>query len=182
MEKKYKISLTINIIIILFGFVSTIINTIGWLMRDGDINTFTTACVDILLYVCIAYYTLKGYKKPHGNLLKYMMLLFAFMIVVSLKALEFLSIKEMMLFCFAVGLICYMAGRLNKFNEVKIISLVVMLLLLHCCHAQVSAMSTFMDLAITTRFNFYAKVIIWMALTTSYFTRYLQHKEAGLQD
>ena len=83
-----------------------------------------------LEYILVAFYALIGYKKPHGNILKYT--LFAF---VLLCMYEFLmpgrpatsNIEYIANACIGLAsvLIAYMSGRLNRVDQNKVIMSVV---------------------------------------------------------
>ena len=149
--------------------------------------------------ICLlaVYYGISGYKVPHGNMIRYLLLAFA-----AAEASEFLlnpGMMKPMSMCVLLTTILssYMAGRLNKNKECKIIVALVGIMLI-----AVWAMHRFTPSAMpvgepvppgvgmeqmperTDRIrNFFpndiSRFLSWLVLSVSYLTRYDEHKKAG---
>lgn len=157
-----------------------------FVLRISRINSATIT--GVLMLLVMAFVVLYGfwlYKKPHGNLLKYTMLLFAFVtILISGYYLSISSasgVTRAMYFgkLITAGLVCYCAGRLNKIKQNKIIFPIidVFLLAYGIWGCVVSKNVTF-----TYAFNFFETFIIFTTIMIAYFVRYQEHHEAGLLD
>ena len=181
-------------------------------------------------YILVLAYALAGYRVPHGNLLKYTMLVFASLLVVTLvvnpafyggtekqvneapdaqlalsegeglteppadmplppsgepDAPEMenpitpgeqkrINLMELIFLGTTMILISYMAGRLDRIKENRIIIVLVLVLLL----ARAFLVNYGMRMAPVGLNEF----IMWLVLSCSYLFRYREHKEAGMQD
>ena len=133
-------------------------------------------------YILILFYALYGYKIPHGNLLKYIMLFFALLIVneIALEAggkYPNLDSQVILLPTVIAGIctviISYIAGRLDRFNQNIYLFTVVLILLI----VRAFLMSQYR----TIMFSNYSDLIIWYDINCAYALRFRRHKEAGLQ-
>jgi len=133
----------------------------------------------ISLYALIAVYAFIGYKKPHGNLLKAVMLIYDFMLITQmLTAAEYKNIEQIIIFSLVMMMIAYIAGRLNRIDQNKILIPVVAILLgyLYIKILMNGVYPLYVYPIIITPF------VIWFVLGCAYFVRYKEHKEAGLMD
>ena len=97
-----------------------------WLIFDRVASARNLSLPTVLIYVELAIavlYAVCGYKKPHGNLMKYLLLLYA----VVVAGLLLMSSAKWPTYVNAVYLIkiilaVYMAGRLDRFTQNVIIS------------------------------------------------------------
>jgi len=138
------------------------------------------------MYLLIAYYGLWGYKKLHGNLLKYLMLVYGFCL------LPFIVINtsdiQIMLLVITIILISFMAGRLYKFKENRIIAVIVIVLCVSLFIEQIFDPASIASKEASKTGNLMAyfrplnRIVQWLAICVAYFSRYALHKEAGLQD
>lgn len=147
----------------------------------ADVPTSKTMFI-CLSYIIILYYGFYGYKTPHGNLLKYIMLFFALLLVneVALEAggkYPNLVSETILLPTTITGLcivfISYIAGRLDRFNEnIYIFTTVLVLLVIR---------AFLMSQYRTIMFSNFSDVIIWFDINCVYALRYKQHRQAGLE-
>jgi len=182
MEQKYKVAVILNAVIVGFGLICGIITVVSNL-ANAPIPVFSL--IEIAMYLLICYYAFAGYKKPHGNLLRYVMFIFGLTLIprVHVCVTVLNEMKCLIVYSVAIALISYMSGRLNKIEKNKYISVIILILLCYCGYAQCAAQA---DVGIPINFmggvSVFAPAIMWIALCSAYFTRYLQHKEAGLAD
>jgi len=148
-----------------------------------DILILPTKIANLVMYILVGYYGLWGCRKPHGNLLKYLILLYGVSFIPYICR-QGNNQTYQIIFPLIILLIGYMAGRLYKFHENQIISIIVTILLLF-----VYAIRTFgpesASRDLSDIFNLIGplnQVVIWLAICAAYFSRYQLHKEAGLQD
>jgi len=140
--------------------------------------------VSLFALVGVALYGFVLYKKPHGNVLKYSMLLCALAIVID--AIESVyawsdPFVEVFLPVFAACLMFYVAGRLNRIGQNRYLLFVVAIMLfMHCVINWVS----FADMQIPkiVYFAVPGQFITVLTLIIAYFVRFKEHKEAGIID
>lgn len=160
----------------------------------------------------IAYYAMFGYNKPHGNLLRYVMLFFALGEIVILFFHNGMGSNNISigLHVLAISIIVYVAGRLNKVKQNCVLiplafALFIASVIITLPGVQTpptdmpidieSATSATAELPpempemlqsvferIVSGFTSFSNAIVCWVLGTAYFLRYRQHKAAGLDD
>ncbi len=141
---------------------------------------------DVIAIIALAFTALYGfwlYKKPHGNMLKYAMLLLAAAMVLNsaeclIKGYNAPAIHVIRLFF--PGLICYVAGRLNRIEQNKY--LLIFATICYCIISFISFGQKVGKLNAVLLFRFFYEFITLLTLTIAYFVRFKEHKEAGLMD
>lgn len=184
MENKKKlgtgaiVALTIILLLNLLWIISMVIV----MAKTGFVSAWNIA--SIVIWAAAVFYVLFEYKKPHGNLFRYIMLAYACVVAVMLL-LNFNN-QQMyvnVVYLAIIILSVYMAGRLNKYKQNIIISGIMFILNgvtpYSLFHAVISAGG---KLNFVTAMCFAGSVIVWLAIATSYIIRYKPHKEAGLAD
>jgi len=131
--------------------------------------------VNILLSVLTGYYVVYGFRKPHGNSLKYIMLIYAssYLFAVYSNAQMGRPVGSV---CHAaiIGLLCYISGRLSRVKQNIInMSIVTAFILYRTISGYVNDGAT---VGVITH------LVIWIDICAGYFLRYKEHKEAGLMD
>ena len=117
----------------LVGFIISIVSFI-W-----RINSRIPALIFIwitVFYCFVLYYGIKGYQKPHGNMVRYLMLIFGVYIAGSLiTEVNAWHAPWPVIFSgsLAAMSIAYMAGRLNKYEKNKYVAVLSLILLLFRC-------------------------------------------------
>lgn len=194
---KYNVSKKINIFILITALLilAGIIVTIVFANRVPLIKTITL----IIGYLLVLYYAFWGYKTPHGNVLRYLILAYAFLLALGSEtrlfasarperpvdvtdanrqvrsgARRFTSYKDL-LTSISLVLMGYTAGRLNKYKQNKIIIPIVLVLLF----VRSFVTGTTRIQVMMTDLSFF---ILWLGIACAYFARYDAHKEAGLLD
>jgi len=177
MEKKQnKFVLAIIVIAVLLNLVTVLMLP----FREFPIILLFEAVAVVIEHVAVMYYVLFGYRKPHGNLLRYVMLLFALTLAIDLVGIH----NEYSTFYVALSvayvfLISYIAGRLNKIEQNRVLmSLVLILFIIDSVSSCIfDKPQTFIE-----GYRLFGTTIEWFTLSAAYFVRYREHKEAGLSD
>ena len=168
---------TTNILLIIMG----ILTLAEIILRLCIIKTNTfSGIVLIISMLFVALYCFFLYKKPHGNTLKYAMLLFALSsIFSSISYLMKVPDYNSAIIILADAGICYGAGRLNRIDQNRILFPIIAIVLLGCSIWSVTHYNTG---GVIRAFSFFNGFIAFTALMIAYFIRYKEHKEAGLAD
>lgn len=162
---------------IIFGVIS-----VFWRL-DNYISPYPLIVAGI--YYCIVfYYGFRGYKTPHGNLVRYLMLILSIYIIaaIAVSIYRWYKLPWVVLLAGNLGAmsIAYMAGRLNKFKKNIIVSVIVSVLLVTECFWQFKIPGVKVDAL------FYIDrslpIFMWLTIMSIYFFRYHEHKKAGLED
>jgi len=175
-KKQNKFVLAIIVIAVLVNLIILDATFLSNFTVDSLINV---AFVSIE-HLAVIYYVLIGYRKPHGNLLRYVMLLFA--LTIGIDLVIYGKGYPMLNFALPVAeilLIPYIAGRLNKVEQNKILVSLVMALFI------IDALSfgfTLESKSFILYLVIFGQAIEWFAISAAYFVRYKEHKEAGLTD
>ena len=136
------------------------------------------------MFIAIAYYAAAGYKKPHGDLLRAVFLVFSFSClgtIVSQVAFEgsFGTISFFIFMGVVALLTAYMGGRLDKIKKNYGLLIITTLALL------VKSILFFLSLPNKSfsilLWNF-STFVLWLDIAVAYILRYKEHKEAGLAD
>jgi len=179
MEKKSKLGVAITALLVLIGILC-----LGVTLTSN--NSSYSSIANIVVFVVIIGYTVSDFKIPHGNIFKYIMLIYGMTLVLSINShIDYASKLGIMLLPIIMTLIGYMSGRLNKFS--KNIFLMILILALFI----VVAVYDFISLPSVAEIEetgdkYYAVVIriftninVWLALCSAYITRFKDHKDAG---
>jgi len=178
MEKKKLNILALSCIVLI-----VLVNLVSLLMFL--VENFTIAILILVVAACIEhvfviYYVLSGYKKPHGNMLRYLMLAYAVTLGINLAVFPaFFTQLDLILSVASLMLIPYIAGRLDKTNQNKVLIPLVFVLLI------ISEAVYLIDLpspSILIYVRTFGQALEWFAISAAYFVRYKEHKEAGLED
>jgi len=152
----------------IFGIVISFIS----LLDVKNSITMINDIIDLVLSALIWYYALYGYKKPNGNSLRYIILLFAvpFLISVYSRALHEAAWQAVNR-AVTIGLLCYIAGRLDRVKQnIILMSIVTALILSSKIVKLVHGSATI---------SIFSSLIIWVDICVAYFLRYKEHKSAG---
>ena len=136
-----------------------------------------------VFYCAVLYYGVRGYREPHGNLVRYLMLIFAVYVAASAIPESFLRNAPwpiLLSASFAAMSISYMAGRLNKIKKNRYVAaLSLLLLLVRCLWFLENPGATALDAVLFVLERCQA-LFMWMTVVLIYFLRYREHAEAGL--
>ena len=196
-EENTKTSL--GLMVLLAATAIAIVFLITELTAAMELPTKISCIVSAVICLLALYYGISGYKVPHGNMIRYLLLAFA-----AAEASEFLlnpGMMKPMAICLLLTTILssYMAGRLNKNKECKIIIAVVgiMLIAVWAMHRfmppsmpmgepgpagmEMAQMPERTDWIRDIFPNDISRFLSWLVLGVSYITRYDEHKKAGLE-
>lgn len=182
------IVLTVLSIVVAFSYVYSSI------MYYSGLHLLIEVIPTVFLFIAVAYYALKGYKKPHGDLLRYVFLVFAIknfvaiiadvMSLVELEVIDSSSITnallEITLRGVSIIITAYVSGRLDKVEKNKV--LLVILVLSHLANMILWDVVYFEYSSIIDFLWYSASFVFSLDLVFAYTLRYRKHKEAGLED
>ena len=185
---KKTVVIVFSALLVLLGVTCEILGNIQWMGRFTPTPEMVTY---VLLSVAALYYVSVGYKKPHGNLLRYTFLLLSVACInglidtaVDLTLTPDFHVNAQLVILGLDGLsavlIAYVAGRLDKVKK----------------NCPALLLITAMQIAIAVLFvsiyenwgNFvfliwdFSTCFLWIDLMVAYLIRYREHKEAGLTD
>ena len=185
MEKKSNgktISLIILGLLTAFGMFVEIISEIKYsaYYSSGAYFNLVTYCATSLL---LMYYAVAGYKKPHGNLLKYLFLLFTLCCLGGILSIDVEQSMYDIAYNYIRGIVvvitAYVSGRLDRYKQNVILMSIIGVLMLASSILQVIPDPGTVLLDWFWCFTFF---LLWVDLMFAYILRYKEHKEAGLED
>ena len=176
-NKKTNLHRLIVAIVALVGLAVSIISFVWRLNNSLSIRSFALAAV---YYGFVFFYGIYGYKKPHGNMIRYLLLILAVYIAYSITIMvERWDISGMIFTAsnLAAVFIAYMAGRLNKYKKNIAVAVVVTILLLIKTFWPIDA-----NLGVYTFFvlDRTMPIFMWATVMFIYFFRYFEHRQAGI--
>lgn len=135
--------------------------------------------IDIINYCVIALYAFAIYKVPHSNVLRYVMILFALNIsIIGIFAYSTVPGNTYPVIIAAL-VVMFIAGRLGKFKENQILSVVVLAFIVI---AQIIAAIRPGGFDFAMLLHGSGKTIQWLSIMIAYIARFYQHKEAGIKE
>ena len=187
MENKKKISTgtIVGIIVLAALSVAEIIINYVYSIQFYSIAAMLFELVPYtFLFIAIAYYAAAGYKKPHGDLLRAVFLVFSFSCfgtIVSQVAYEGSvgTVSYVIFMGIAALLTAYIGGRLDKIkkNYALLIIITLALLIKSILDFQTSPTGRISILLWAS-----STFVLWLDIAFAYILRYKEHKEAGLTD
>ena len=164
----------------LLGFLASIVVLVWRGMNHMADWLFLLVCI---FYGFVLYYGVKGYRKPHGDMLRWLILILAVFVAASVlmqverfgAAWPILLSNEL-----AVLAMGFLAGRLHRVERNKYVTVFVSIMLLIRCfwfleHPGLSGADA--ALFVLDRCQ---PIFMWLTMLLLYFYRYKEHKEAGL--
>ncbi len=164
----------------------------------GTIRNYSTAELLLelipfcIVFLSVAYYTVAGYKKPHGNLLRNMFLLYSFFCAGEMIAMVFYanehgylstsfprSISMLIMVVLCAELTAFVAGRLDKIKKNSFLLALITAALIAVSLLDIGKPPFPQPVYLLWSF---VPVLVWLDLITAYILRYREHKEAGLTD
>lgn len=175
LKKGTKIGLIISAALCVIALVGEIINLVN--LNNPKPLAITFISLRIVIVIGTIVYTLVGYKKPHGNMLRTILFFFAgFLGIVALTAYN--GVNGFLSMVAAIN-ISYVAGRLNRIGGNRNLLFLVGLFL--ACGQVVEIINANNHTAVTV-INILLPLIIFTALAFSYTARFEAHKAAGLEE
>ena len=129
------------------------------------------------------FYIVYGYKKPHGNHMRYLLLIYVvYESIILMRSADWQPVYMLVANLAIIVLATYMAGRLDRYKQNVIISAVI--LVLHIVYIYPFINIALLNNALTaiTFVGYIGPVTIWLAIAAGYIIRFKAHKEAGLAD
>jgi len=172
-----------NILLAIMG-VLILLELFAAIASFSSLNFIASSCAIVAL-LFVALYGFWLYKKPHGNMLKYSMIILAASIIVNAaKCIQmnynplYIHITRLL----SAAMITYIAGRLNRIEKNKYLFVigVVALFVVDFMGIIPNIGSEYFTFFVFLRFVYDAVTLL--TLMIAYFVRYKEHKEAGLMD
>ena len=138
--------------------------------------------VNLLTAVMILVYSFWGYKTPHGNMLRTIMFVFGILvlarIVLPTRPVDNEVIKKITSGCFGLAamLIAFISGRLDRYEQNRILMVIVGILLLA---PVVMTLLSFSSFVLMRCISVSTMLFCWAAIGFAYTARYEGHKLAG---
>ena len=138
--------------------------------------------VCLAVYLLTAFYALIGHKKPHGNLLKYLFIIFALNLVFNVcfgnVAVDTIGMVNAACICLTALILVYVSGRLHKIEQNRILLVAAGILLL-----ATTLLPMIKDgFMINGLLHACSSQIMILALGFAYTARFEEHKAAGLEE
>ncbi len=137
--------------------------------------------ISLVLYVLTGFYTLFGYKKPHGNLLKYLFIAFAISLILNVCltniAESAITVIISLCSCLAALILMYVSGRFHKIEKNRILLIVAGVMLFAAMLLPLFSGK----FIISGCLNSCSAPIMLLALGFAYTARFEEHKAAGLE-
>ena len=182
LKKGTKVGLIITTILICVGIINVVLSFLVPENRNEP-NVFWHLIIDGVMYALVAIYALFGYKKAHGNMLRFIFFMFGVYVVVSaiIRDVNMVGAQENICHVmsgFATIMIGYIAGRLDRIEKNRFLMVIVGVFMLV---ARVIIFVAFPSNVI--RFiGVMEQLIVWAAICLAYTARFEEHKAAGLAD
>ena len=182
MEKtrKLKIGEITSLLIVLLLNVLWLVSLIIFMQKNGGMNPIAIA--SIIGFAGTILYCFVDYRRPHGNLMRYLLLFFACTAAVMIVMDKNQEDLYRSTYLAIIILTTYMGGRLNKYKQNVVISIIVLILEVINVYPFISLVANSNALTFIGFFASIGPVANWLALSVSYIVRYSPHKEAGLID
>ena len=182
LKKSTKVGLIASLVL-LVGCLAVEIPALVRAIGSGNLFFGLHAGIDFLMIVLVAFYALIGYKKPHGNLLRVVFVTFGTVteieVALGMQAESNTLLMISNLCCCLAGILTvYIAGRLHKIEQNKILLAIAGLLLIG--HAIVRALS--IPGIQLSMLGLCVPFALLFVIAFAYVARYEQHKAAGLAD
>lgn len=177
-----KKSVLYRVIIGIFALIGLAVSIVCFIWRLDNAVPIRSFILVAVYYGFVFYYGILGYKKLHGNMIRYLLLILAVYVALSIVVLVYRwEITWIILAAsnLAAVFIAYMAGRLNKVKKNIVVTVIVSLLLLVKSFWPLSVPGLTSDaLFILDRTM---PLFMWITVVLIYFFRYKEHKRAGIE-
>ncbi len=175
LKKGTKIGLIASAVLCVIALIGEIMSLVS--LNNPNPLAITLISLRIVIIIATFFYTLMGYKKPHGNMLRAIFFIFAgFLGTVALTTYN--DVNGFLSMVAAINA-SYIAGRLNKIEK-NIILLIISGALLIAGQTVEFICASSHNLLIAIKIIM--PLIIFTALAFSYTARFEEHKEAGLEN
>lgn len=166
-------------VILALSILNIVVSVISCMLDSNTVN-ITLNLFTLIISIVGLEYAVVSYKKPHGNAMKYLCL--GYVIYVALCRVVDIENNTNLLIAISTSVMIigatYMAGRLYKYQQNKIIIFILTIASLVYGTAVFKVGSQSFITFITS----FSKLTIWIIISLAYTIRYKAHKEAGLED
>ena len=163
-----------------FGLAVEIIMFIRGFSNNSAITNFNMIAYAVTSALLL-YYAISGYKKPHGDIMKYLFLLFAICCLSAILTIRKENSTNDIIYNYIRGVVvlltAFVAGRLDRFKQNVILMSIIGVLMLASSFIGISHWTNVFYALY--HFTFF---LLWVDLMFAYILRYKEHKEAGLMD
>lgn len=171
-----------------YALFAILVLNVCWLIAmiiflSQNLSRLNFMLLSLIQFALAAYYACYGYKKPHGNLMRYLLLLYAATtgIMLIMRA-ETQGTLYNVTYIAVIILSTYMAGRLNKYKQNLIISLILLVINFVNVYPFLNDLISNGGLSFVSLFGAIGPIVVWLAIAGAYLTRYKLHKQAGFED
>ncbi|MBQ9228709.1 MAG: hypothetical protein IJ168_07760 [Eubacterium sp.] len=169
-----------RLVITVVALIGAAVSIVCFIWRLNSLVSIRSFSLIAVYYGFVFYYGIFGYRKPHGNMVRYLLLILAVYIAYSITVMVERWDISWIIFTasnLAAVFIAYIAGRLNKYKKNAVWAVIITALLL---------VKSFWPIE-TTGLNFYILFVLdrtlplfmWVTVMFIYFFRYKEHKLAG---
>ena len=186
LNKSTKIGLIVSTVLIVIGVVCALAGLVNAVITQRELP-FLYIITDIVMLALVSSYAFKGYKKSHGNMLRYTFFAFGVYLVICgsipYPAEEIVNDSVVADCIHNVGLglsailATYLGGRLDKITRNKPVIILVGGAMLVSIVTEAFILSP--DVIFRTFGTPFVKLFAWAALCLAYAARYEEHKAAG---
>lgn len=180
-EKEFKMRTSEKVALIIIAVLN-----IAWIISNlvlFSVNFASKIIIPIAMFIIAVMYALYGYKKPHGNHMRYLLLTYVvYEGIILIRSISLQPTYLITVYLLIIVLSTYMAGRLDRYKQNLAISIIVSILQVVVIYYFVNLAITYNYLSILSFFSYIGHITIWLAITASYIIRYKPHKQAGLTD
>lgn len=171
-EKTYWIGIVINSILTIL----CVISGVYILLKAPNTVAFYIFVLETLLAF---YYVVAGYKKPHGNLLRYIIWGYVVFTVFQLNGVIILKQQDLaILEIVIIAMSAYFSGRLNKFRQNQILGLILFIVVLT---ENILYTIRYPQFPLISKVFFFIPAVLFIDILFAYTLRYHMHKEAAFE-
>jgi len=168
-----------NVLLAVMGIL-VIVAIIARILRFSTNPVATIAYLISLVFTAL--YGFWFYKKPHGNMLKYAMLIVALATILSSSYGLITGKSYHIVKILASAVLCYCAGRLNRIDQNKYLLPIICLVFLGTSVYKMIGDISNQNIELTATIRHFSYTINYATIMIAYFVRYDEHKLAGLID
>lgn len=177
-ELKYGLSYEFSLVlfaVMILTFINVVVE-IRQIISPALPTLRIKSILNLIITLLTIYYASYEYKKPHGNLLKYIMMLFAISIMLKIVLTESKP-NNVALSIICMAIVAYMSGRLDRYRKNTYLAIFVAGLFFA---KSITILSTG-TISLGKFFSSFETLIIWVAIFAAYVARFKIHIEAGQQ-
>ena len=125
-----RIAFWVEVILAAACFINSVISLFVYFNELYPAKSIISEVILIFIYLITGVYLLYGYRIPHGNLFKFVLLVMAFDLAISVTIDPSPVMLVNAFFILAAVIISYVSGRLHKIEKNRMLIIVILVLLL----------------------------------------------------